>query len=188
MAVIETPEELYGVWLDNGQRAGWVKGASGSPEIFSKQQALDLSFLPGMSPKRIFLCCVEEVPGCAHPGPQPTAGQAQPVAAATDLDARMKAAGMTPLSEMLENIPLGRFLTHTGVTDLASFEAWLQMRREELLRMQATLTLDKRDEDELFEWVTAHVAVFTEVLCNFQAARDRRGVPHAPAQASSAQK
>ncbi len=88
----------------------------------------------------------------------------------TDLDARMREAGMTPLSEMLASIPLGRWLTHTGVNDMKSFEAWLCMRREEMLRMQATMQLDKREDDELYEWVIAHAAVFTEVLCNFRAA------------------
>lgn len=89
----------------------------------------------------------------------------------TDLDKRMKAAGMTPLSEMLERIPLGRFLAHTGVKDLESFEAWLRMRREEMLRMQIDMELDKSQGDELYEWVIAHVAVFSEVLCNYQAAQ-----------------
>ena len=39
------------------------------------------------------------------------------------LDERMRAAGMMPLSEMLEKSPLGKFSAHAGVTDLASFEA-----------------------------------------------------------------
>lgn len=89
---------------------------------------------------------------------------------ATDLDSRMREVGMTPLSEMLARIPLERWLTHAGVTDMKSFEAWLCMRREEMLRMQATMELDKREGDELYEWVIAHCAVFTEVLCNFRAA------------------
>ena len=89
----------------------------------------------------------------------------------SELDAEMKAAGMVPLSEMLANIPLARWMKHTGVTDLDSFEAWLKMRREEMLRMQAEMSLDKNESDEMFEWVVAHVAVFSEVLCNFQAAR-----------------
>lgn len=86
------------------------------------------------------------------------------------LDSRMRAAGMTPLSEMLANIPMERWLTHTGVNDLMSFEAWLFMRREEMLRLQTKMQLDKQEDDELYEWVIAHAAVFTEVLCNFRAA------------------
>ena len=92
------------------------------------------------------------------------------VAMDTNLDSRMREAGMTPLSEMLSRIPLGRWLTHTSVHDMKSFEMWLCMRREEMLRMQATMELDKREDDELYEWVIAHAAVFTEVLCNFRAA------------------
>lgn len=88
----------------------------------------------------------------------------------SNLDSRMREAGMVPLSEMLASIPLGKWLTHTGVNDLKSFEAWLCMRREEMLRMQVKMELDKREDDELYEWVIAHVAVFTEVLCNFRAA------------------
>lgn len=96
--------------------------------------------------------------------------------ALTNLDDRMKAAGMTPLSEMLTDIPVGRFLAHAGVTDLSSFEAWIKMRREEMLRMQATMELDKRQDDDLYEWVLAHAAVFTEVLCNFQTAMGKSPV------------
>ena len=93
-----------------------------------------------------------------------------------DLDARMKAAGMMPLSDMLRHVPAGRWLTHSGVTDLPSFEAWLKMRRAEMLMMQASMALDTQQDDALFEWVVAHAAVFTEVLCNFQAARGRSPV------------
>lgn len=89
---------------------------------------------------------------------------------ATDLDNRMREAGMMPLSEMLANIPFERWITHAAVNDMQSFEAWLCMRREEMLRMQVKMELDKRQDDELYEWVIAHCAVFTEVLCNFRAA------------------
>lgn len=98
----------------------------------------------------------------------------QPIPAAdlsiAELDARMQAAGMFPLSEMLKNIPLAKWITHAAVKDMESFEAWLHMRRAEMLRMHATMDLDKRHSDDMYEWVVAHSAVFTEVLCNFQAA------------------
>lgn len=90
-----------------------------------------------------------------------------------DIDERMKAAGMMPVSEMLERSPLGVFSAHTGVTDLDSFERWLQMRREEFLRMQARMTLDGEEKDELFEWVVAHNAVLGEVTANFRKATGR---------------
>jgi hypothetical protein len=88
----------------------------------------------------------------------------------SDLDSRMREAGMMSLSEMLKNMPLQRWLTHTGVNDMESFEAWLRMRRGEMLRMQIRMELDKRQDDEMYEWVISHTAVFTEVLCNFRAA------------------
>lgn len=87
-----------------------------------------------------------------------------------DLDARMQAAGMIPLTELLAKIPLASFITHTGVKDLATFEAWLKMRREEMLRMQVSMEMGDCEQGDLYEWVIAHVAVFTEAQCNFQAA------------------
>lgn len=90
--------------------------------------------------------------------------------ATSDLDARMAAAGMMPMSEMLRNIPVGNFMAHAGVKDLATFGDWLKMRRESMLRMQVNMELDHLQSDDLYEWVIAHAAVFTEVLCNFQVA------------------
>jgi hypothetical protein len=99
----------------------------------------------------------------------------QPIPAAdlsiAELDARMQAAGMFPLSEMLKNIPLAQWITHASVKDMASFESWLHVRRAEMLRMHATMDVDKRHSDDMYEWVVAHSAVFTEVLCNLQAAQ-----------------
>ena len=89
------------------------------------------------------------------------------------LDERMRAAGMMPLSEMLEKSPLGKFSAHAGVTDLASFEEWLQMQRKEFLRMQAEMTLDNKEDDELYEWVIAHNAVLGAVIANFRQATGR---------------
>ncbi len=90
-----------------------------------------------------------------------------------NLDERMKAAGMMPVSEMLERSPLGRFSAHAGVTDLESFERWIQLRREEFLRMQAQMSLDGEEENELFEWVVAHNAVLGEVMANLRQATGR---------------
>ncbi|AJF08219.1 hypothetical protein [Geoalkalibacter subterraneus] len=89
------------------------------------------------------------------------------------LDERMKAAGMMPVSEMLEKDPLGKFAAHAGVTDLESFEQWIQQRRAEFLRMQAQMTLDGEEKDEMFEWVVAHNAVLAEVIANFRQATGR---------------
>lgn len=105
--------------------------------------------------------------------PKSTSNSSTIDATPLSLDDRMKAAGMIPLPEMLSNIPLGKWLAHTGVTDLASFESWVKSGRTEFLRMQVNMELDKNTDDEMFEWVLAHAAVFTEVLCNFRAATGR---------------
>lgn len=90
-----------------------------------------------------------------------------------DLAERMKAAGMMSIEQMLERSPLGRFQAHAGVTDLEKFEEWIQMRRKEFLTMQARMTLDKQEDDEMFEWVLAHCAVLGEVIANFRQATGR---------------
>lgn len=91
----------------------------------------------------------------------------------TSLDDRMKAAGMMSIESMLEKSALGRFSAHAGVTDLESFEAWIQERRASFLKMQARMTLDGEEKDELFEWVLAHNAVLGEVIANFRQATGR---------------
>ena len=80
---------------------------------------------------------------------------------------------MMPVSEMLERSPLGRFSAHAGVSDLESFEQWIQMKREEFIRMQASMQLDGKEKDELFEWVVAYNAVLGEVIANFRQATGR---------------
>lgn len=87
----------------------------------------------------------------------------------SDLDTRMREAGMTPLSEILEN-PGGPYAAHVGVTDLESYERWLIMRHEETLRMRVLMELDKNTDDEMFEWVLSHAAAFGEALANFKVA------------------
>lgn len=93
----------------------------------------------------------------------------------SDLDARMLAAGMMPVSKMLESSALNKFFAHAGVTDLESFEQWIQMQRKEFISMQARMTLDgKEEEDDLYEWVVAHNAVLGAVMANFRQATGRK--------------
>jgi len=92
----------------------------------------------------------------------------------SDLDKKMAEAGMMPVSIMLEKIPLGNFMANTAVTDLESFEEWIQMRREEFLRMQAKMELSGQKDYDLYEWVIAHNAVLSEVLANFKQATGRK--------------
>jgi len=90
-----------------------------------------------------------------------------------DLDQKMEAAGMIPYSKMIEiNKCTSALLKHAGVNSLETFEQWLQMRYEESAGMFARLTVDKKEDDDLYEWVLAHNAVFKEVLIHFKAAME----------------
>lgn len=68
MHVLNTTQELYGVWIDDDRLAGWIKDASGTPTIFGKQQAFDFCYLPTMTPKRLFICCEENMVEVRRPG------------------------------------------------------------------------------------------------------------------------
>lgn len=83
---------------------------------------------------------------------------------------RMKAAGMMTVDELIAGAPLDAFTRHAGVNSLEAFGQWLEMRRREYVTMQAKRTLDKREDDDLYEWVLAHAGVFGEVHINFKAA------------------
>lgn len=90
-----------------------------------------------------------------------------------ELDEKLKALGMIPLSQMLNNpSPLGQFSSHKGVTDFSFFEKWLEMRYRECMTMKARFIVDGREDDEMYEWVLSHSAVFSEVLSNFKAAKN----------------
>jgi len=102
---------------------------------------------------------------------------------AEDLDSRMKAAGMIPLSDLLAgNTPLEKWMAHTSVRDLDTFEAWLMMKHREFMTMRMGYELgDKDQSDELFEWVFAHSAAFGEVVSNFRAMKERSAAAPKPA-------
>lgn len=93
---------------------------------------------------------------------------AQPAAT---LDDRMREAGMLTIDEMLSGAPLDGLIRHAGIHDLETYGQWLDMKCKEYLSMQASRDLDKRDGDDLYEWVLAHAAVFQEARINFNAAR-----------------
>jgi len=86
------------------------------------------------------------------------------------LSERMKAAGMLTAEQIMGGSPLDAFIRHAGVNSLETFRDWLTMKRSEYVRLHARLSLEKREDDELFEWVIAHAAVFGEALVNFTAA------------------
>ena len=86
------------------------------------------------------------------------------------LDARMLAAGMIPVDQMLAGAPLDGFIRHAGVVSLETYRQWLDMECRNFLSMQARLELEKSDGNELYEWVIAHAAVFQSARINFNAA------------------
>ncbi|MEM0550473.1 MULTISPECIES: hypothetical protein [Aeromonas] len=81
-----------------------------------------------------------------------------------ELDRALSEMGMLTVTQMIHGQPLMR---HAGVCDLDTFKQWLTMRHEESLRMKAGLIVDGKEKSELFEWVMAHHAAFSEVLVNF---------------------
>ena len=95
----------------------------------------------------------------------------------TDLDERMKAAGMIPLSELLDldkQAPMDKWSAHAAVQSHNDFEWWLKMRYEEMMRMRISYELgDKDKEDELFEWIFAHSSALGEVLVNWKMMKKR---------------
>lgn len=88
------------------------------------------------------------------------------------LDARMKAAGMVPLSDMLSGKgPIEPFLAHVGVCDMQTFGEWLAKRYASMATMRAQYELGDRDKaDELYEWVFSYNAALGEVMANWRKA------------------
>jgi hypothetical protein len=88
-----------------------------------------------------------------------------------DLDARMKAAGMIPLSEMLNSHgPMEKWMRHAQVHTLAEFIEWVSMKQREYMTMRMRYELgDKDKNDGLYEWVFAHAAVFDGIATQLRA-------------------
>jgi len=99
-----------------------------------------------------------------------------------DLDSRMKAAGMIPLSDLLAgNTPLEKWMAHTSVCDLDTFEEWLMRRYREYMQMRMGYELgDENKSDELYEWVFAHAGAFGDVVANFRQMKARSEASRAP--------
>lgn len=101
---------------------------------------------------------------------------AQSAGADADLDSRLIAAGMFSVSQLMAGTPIDAFRKHAGVNDLDTFSQWLDMKAKEYLTMQARMTLDKSEDDELYDWAFSHAAVFAEVRVNFKAATKPRNL------------
>ncbi|HGE8241198.1 hypothetical protein LZT27_14665 [Aeromonas veronii] len=92
-----------------------------------------------------------------------------------ELDKALAAMGMLTASQMISGNPLQR---HAGVCDMDTFGQWLDMRHKELLRLKAGMLVDGKEDSELYEWVMAHHAAFSEVLVNFKSAIAGEVVSH----------
>lgn len=86
------------------------------------------------------------------------------------LDEKLKEAGLLTVDELMKGQPMDGFIAHAGVNDLATFVEWLDMRSKEMLRMKARMTLNKMEDDEMFEWIVSHCAAFNEVRINLRQA------------------
>lgn len=93
-----------------------------------------------------------------------TAGQ-------SDLDARLKAAGMYSVAELMAGTPVDKWRAHSSMDNLQFFGEWLERKTREYKVMAAGYDIgDKDKSDELYEWVLAHSGAFHDVLVNFRAA------------------
>lgn len=93
----------------------------------------------------------------------------------SDLNARMKAAGMFSLTELLAGTPIDLFRAHQGISTFAHFEEWVAMKRRQFETMRARyLVGEKSQDDELYEWVFAHAAVFGDIDVNLRALKARQ--------------
>lgn len=89
-----------------------------------------------------------------------------------ELDIKMKDLGMIPLSKMLNTNPMGIYGTHKNVNNLVQFEQWLNMRFEEMMKLKVSMILNKKEDDEMYEWVLSHAAVLGEIKSQFNACKN----------------
>lgn len=99
-----------------------------------------------------------------------TATQSRP-AKTDDIDARMIAAGMIPLSEMLSGYgPMERWMRHAHVNTLSDFRDWVTMKQREYMTMRMRYELGDSDKsDGMYEWVFAHAAAFNVIAAQLRA-------------------
>lgn len=92
------------------------------------------------------------------------------------VDELLIAQGMIPLSSLLKEAPIDKFMSHVGVDSMEFFERWLDMRFKETMKYKAMLfarTDGNPEGDEMYEWSLAHAAVYQEVMINFRNARGK---------------
>jgi hypothetical protein len=86
------------------------------------------------------------------------------------LDDKLRRAGMLTITQILKGTLMDAMHACSEVVDLETFGEWLSLTSEGFLSMKAKLELDKRHDDELFEWVLAHSAALHTVSINFKKA------------------
>lgn len=152
------------------ERSGLAQDEQSPEQMLSREQIENIA-------RKVHGDCIR-LPGAAYQHAAEAAVMytleriARPAEAEGELADRMRAAGMMTIEEMLAGAPLDRFMKHAGVSDLETYSLWLDMKCREFLTMQAERDLDKEPEDDMYEWVLAHAAVFQEARINFNAARD----------------
>jgi hypothetical protein len=88
-----------------------------------------------------------------------------------EIDNKLIAKGMIPLSTMLNSNPLGMFATHVGVNNLDRFEQWLNMRFSEMMGLKSRMLIAGTVDNEMFEWTLAHAAILGEIRTQFFACK-----------------
>lgn len=110
-------------------------------------------------------------PCCGGSGHKDDAKPVDVAAVQTDLDARLKAAGMYTVEEIMAGTPVDKWRVHAGMDNLQFFGEWLERKAREYKVMTAGYDIgDKDKSDELYEWSLAHSGAFHDVLVNFRAA------------------
>ncbi len=97
-----------------------------------------------------------------------------------ELDREMEAAGLTPLSQLLEKTDIDKWLVHTAVQDIESFQWLVETKRKEYGRARMEYEVGQREKDDMYEWYLAHDCAWAVVDANLKAALERSGqVPSA---------
>jgi len=82
-----------------------------------------------------------------------------------DLDARMIAAGMIPLSSMLKGHgEMEKWMRHAHVHTFEDFVEYVNMKQREYMSMRMRYELgDKDKNDDMFEWIFAHASAYDAI-------------------------
>lgn len=87
------------------------------------------------------------------------------------LDQKLRDAGMVTVAELMAGSMLDGFIKHNQVNDIPSLFSWVEMRRSQFALRKIPYDLGEKDEsDDMYEWILAHYAVFTEIHINMKEA------------------